>query len=690
MKLRRLNTLLLSALVLTACSPTKLLPGEYLLGKSKVKILEDKTLEASEVNPYIRSAEKYTPSIVTSSVSNIDNHLKYIGYYKSSINPETEFKGKKARVTYNITPSGRIKIDSIVFKLPEEGGLRDAMHIYSRFMSVHPGDYLSEESLVAESDACASFLRNLGYYDINKNQYSFVADSVSKPGTMILEYVISPNVTPARYTIGDVNIHYPESLPFREKVLRELNSIHPGDRYSDRAVTIAYNRLSNLKLFNSVNVEMNPSESDSTVIDCDITLQPSDIQGFKADLEASVNSTGLFGISPKLSYFHKNIFHGGEWLNLDFNGNFQRRFSDNVNSNEFGVSLSLSLPRFLGISTERFRADRIPRTEFKASFNYQSRPEYSRRISSVSYSYSGNNAARRKYLTYKFTPLRINTVKLGNLSDSFKEVILQNPMLWTTYMDHIDAGVSGNIYFSDVQSPNPKTDYKYLRASVSLSGNVISLFQKLMPKDDLNQGLVFGLPFSQYARTEIQLGKTWRLGQDNRQAFASRLLFGIGKAYGNSSSLPYEESFYCGGANSMRAWQARSLGPGSEKPDDFFKIPSQVGDLKLEFDAEYRFPLFWKLYGALFAEVGNVWSLDDYYEKQFGITDDALFRFDRFYKQLAADWGVGVRMDIDLIVLRFDFGMKLREPSREQCWLTPAQWFQKNGFGFHFGVGYPF
>lgn len=690
MKKARFTILLASALMISACSTVQLLPGQYRLGKSKAKIVDDDDLAPSDVTSYIRSADIYSDAVVESSVHNIDNHLRYLGYYKSTITPDVKFKGKKAKVTYNVHPDGRIQIDSILFHLPEDEAFRADFNLYRRFLSVKPGDYLSEESLVNESERSASFLRNMGYYDINKNLFTYVADSVSVPGKLILEYHLHTERTPVKYTVGSVNIHHPEYIPFRESVIRSLNNIHPGDRYSDRAVNVAYGRFSNVKLFNSVNVEITPDQNDSTKVDCDITLNPSGVQGFKADVEASVNSSGLFGVSPKLSYYHKNIFHGGEVLNLDFNGNFQRRFSDSVTSNEFGASATLNLPRFLGIRTELFRSERIPRTEFKASYNYQSRPEYTRHLTSFTYSYEGNNSAWRKYLNYKFTPLRLNMVKLGRLSESFKEVIESNPMLWTSYQDHIDAGVGANIYYSDAPTANPKTDFKYLRASLSLSGNLVSLFGKLMPKDDLGQRELFGLPFAQYARAEIQLGKTVRFGQMNKESFAMRLMLGIGKAYGNSSTLPYEESFYCGGANSMRAWQARSLGPGASENLQVFSIPSQVGDMKFEFDAEYRFPLFWKLYGAFFAEVGNVWLLDYTSERLFQIEDPSLFHFDNFYRQLAADCGLGLRMDIDLIVLRFDMGFKVHDPAGKGTWVTPDKWFERNNFAFHFGVGYPF
>ena len=688
--MRRITFITAFILLLVSCSTVKLGPDEYALQKSKV-VMEDGQLPASSILPYVRAAEKYSPETVTASVRNIDNHLRFLGYYNSEISPSVKFNGKKARVTYTVKPQGRLVIDSIVFKLPADSLFQTDFNSDIENVSIKKGDFLSEGSLIAESDRSASFLRNRGYYGIDKSNYSFVADSLSGTGKVTLEYKIESPVTPYRYHIGDVRISYPRDLKFNDRILRDLNSIHPGDRYSDEAVNIAYNRFSTLKVFNTANVNMTPSKKDSAAVDCHVSLSPGELQGFRFNLEASINSTGLFGISPQVSYFNKNIFNGGEWLDVAFNGNFQRRFTDPVTSNEFGINASLSLPRFLGLPYSAFKDGNIPRTEFKASFNYQSRPEYSRRILSFNYGYNGIRNRDGLYLNYKFNPLKVSTVKMGSMSEKFAEEISRNPMFLYTYTNHIDIGVGGNIYLSDSPLLNPKETYGYLRASLALSGNLISAFNGLMPADEKGVRQLFGLPYSQYAKAEVQLGKTWRLGDDRQSAIATRIVLGVGKGYGNSSSLPYEEQFFCGGANSMRAWQARSLGPGRNAGyGSIFSIPSQTGDIKMEFDVEYRFPIVWKLYGALFAEAGNVWLMSTSKDNEAGSPADPGYFTRSFYKEFGVDWGLGLRMDIDLIVLRLDAGFKVHDPVGEMSWRGPSRWFKKDGFGIQFGVGYPF
>ena len=199
-----------------------------------------------------------------------------------------------------------------------------------------------------------------------------------------------------------------------------------------------------------------------------------------------------------------------------------------------------------------------------------------------------------------------------------------------------------------------------------------------MGMNDDGSYCIGGSPYAQYIRGEYSFGRTWRFGSKDGNAIATRFLAGAGYAYGNSSALPFEKQFYAGGASSMRGWQARAVGPGFSVMNDAFIIPSQTGDMKLEANLEYRFKVFWKLEGALFTDIGNVWNLKE-------IPSD-------FLSSLAADWGTGVRLNLDFILLRIDFGMKVYDPSRNagERFLNPGRWLRRGGNAFHFGIGYPF
>ncbi len=729
--------ILLLAVITAACSTTRVLgDGEYSLAGTKVNVT-NRTKDFNESgltayikqkpnsnfifgwNPFVsvynwsngrgkgwdRFVQKlgvapivYDPELVTESEENLRKHLEYIGYYGSAVDARVRVKKKKVYVTYDITLGKRYRIDSISFRLPQRGGLAADFLADVPNSTVKAGDWLSESALEAETVRATSVLRDKGWYSFNKNYFFCEADTLGTgaTGTARLEVSLNEytrNETPKeaapfrKFTFTDVNISYPSKLKIREGVLENLTTVHPGDIYSETAVNRTYSRLSALRMFSSVNIGV--SRTDSSSLRCDIRLMPSKLQGFKVNLEASVNSSGLFGVSPQLSWYHKNIFRGGEWLNLGFMGNFQFRFNDNVRSNEFGVSGGLSLPKFIFLPCSLFDGA-VPRTDINASYNYQSRPEYTRNIISTSLGFNGN--VRSKFF-YQVYPVQLSIIHIFDLKSSFLESLRSDPFLQNAYQDHFDLGAGGTFYYTTNSDVNPDTTYEYARLQTDISGNLLSAFKPLMDKDGNGSGMIWDTPYSQYVRAELTLGKTWRFGRDDNQAFAVRLQGGAGYAYGNSSALPFEKHFYAGGANSMRGWQARSLGPGLAAKDTTFVIPNQTGDMKLEMNAEYRFPMFWVFSGAVFLDAGNVWNLKaSATEDGSGGSGLSKISGSTLWSGMAMNWGLGLRLDLDFLVLRVDWGIRLHDPARTRgdCWVRPRDWFSGNGSALHFGVGYPF
>ena len=716
--------LLLAGFLTLSCSTTRVLrEGQYRLAGTRI-VIEDRQIHGSELSSYISQKPNasllglspalaiynwadtadtwinnmirrfgdppviFDPVQVRTSVDNMENHLEYIGYYGSKVRSEVEYKGKRAYVTYHVQPGHRYRIRSIDYELPESEQFRKDFDSDLRRTSVKIGQYLSESALEEETERSAEFFRNRGYYGFNKSFYFFEADTLSSDGTAALTMAIreyprngSPeDATPhRRFQIGEVTLSYPEDVPIRTSVLENLNILRPGMPYSERLVNAEYSRLSNLSVFNNVNVTMNPVSEN--VVNCDIGLQNGGIQGFKANLEASVNSTGLYGISPQFSYFHKNIFHGGELFNLGLKGNFQFKPNDQVRSTEFSVSSSIRFPKFIGLPNRFFRGPNLPHTDLTLAFSYQDRPEYKRTMISTSFGYTGNLG---RVFFYQIYPFQTNIVRLFSISESFAERLLTDLFLLNAYSDHFDMGVGGMLYFTTDASTIPKRSYRYARLSVDLSGNILSLFNSAMPTNERGFHTIWETPYAQYVKGELQLGQTFRFGNADKQALALRFLVGAGYAYGNSTSIPFEKQFYSGGANSMRGWQARALGPGRIEPwTEYFLIPSQTGDFKMEANLEYRFPLFWKLEGATFVDAGNIWSL-----KKIEGFEGENFSWDT----IAGDWGLGIRVNLDFILVRIDLGSKVYEPCREagSRWIGPRDWLRKDNFALHFGVGYPF
>lgn len=719
----KIVVLTMSAGLLLACSTTRVLPeGKYRLASNKIVFNGDPAgLSSGDVSSYVKQQTSnatittwiynwsnpvkddwlnnslrkvgtapvvFNGNLLGSSCENIARHLDYLGYYNSEVTAKADTVKKNVKVTYTVTPGNRCRIDSVIFKVPEGEFAEDFAEDVTNIM-VKEGDWLSEKALEKESERGAAFFRNKGYYDLSKFNYFFEADTLGPRNTLtyeIREYSrkeAETNALPlAKYHIGKVQISHTSTVPFREKILRDVNIIKPGDLYSEKVANINYQRFSSLRLFNNVAVEMSPA--DSAIVDCNVTLSPSKTKGVKINLEASTNANGFFGISPALSFYNKNIFHGGEWFSIGFSGNFQRQFSTDIMANEFGVNVSLSLPRFLGLPYSVFKGPNIPRTEFKGSYNYQDRPEFKRFIANASFGYTGNN----NNIFYQLYPFRTTIVKTGYINPDFFTTLFSNYALLESFYDHIDAGLGGQMYWTTDTSVIPKGGYTTIRFAFDVAGNIISLFNPILPEDEYGEKLLFGMHYAQYARGELNLSHCFMFSPNTK--LAVNFTGGIGHGYGVSQYMPYEKQFYVGGASSMRGWQARALGPGADKPFGIFQIASQAGETKLEFDLELRQKLFWKFEGAFFAEAGNVWDFQDPTED----SADYPFPVDRvpWIETFGLDWGVGLRLNLNFILLRLDWGLKIFEPSLNgnDRWIRPVEWFRSGGSSIHFGVGYPF
>ena len=633
----------------------------------------------------------FDQNLIPGSKKGMLSHLEEKGFYFSTIDHEVVSKKRKSTVTYNVYPGCRYTIRDIDYLIPD-GTMEELLHSDSANFTIFRGDILSQEALENESDRMAQFFRNNGYYGFSKNYFFYYADTTQYKGEALLSVKIEDytrNESPSyakphrQYYFRNVSIVPTGDLRYNPEFLNSLNLIKPNTLYSEQLVNTTYDRFSSVGLYSSVNISL--QEVDSTGVDCRIMLSPGKQQGAKLNLESSVNASGLLGITPSISYYHKNLFHGGEYFAIGLRGNFQFKPKDPARSSEFAVTTSLSFPKFLLLPQSIFKSN-IPRTEIAGVFNHQSRPEYNRTILSASYGY--NWRASRK-LFFQMYPLQFNTVKMSRVDSTFTASI-RDPYLKSAYRSHFDLGSSFLLYYTTDPSTNPTTSYFYTRFQFDIAGNALSMLNDALYKDNLGERLIWGVPYSQFVRGELQAVRTLRFGKSNKMAFASRALIGVGVGYGNSRSLPFEKLFYAGGANSMRGWQARSLGPGGAPRDSSFSIPNQTGDMHLEFDAELRHPLFWKLDGAIFVEAGNVWNLG--YEDIEGERRDplGLFSFKTMLNTCALDWGIGMRLDFGLLLVRVDWGMKIYDPLDRRWVLAPFGGNNEGAYAIHFGIGYPF
>ncbi len=728
MKRRKVIFLCICAVLSVACSVTRSLKdGEYLLRKNQVKV-DDPGFDAGSLMSYIAQRPNsyllgvnpllsvynwsgegktklgrfvqsvgvapvvYDPALVEKSIGSIENHLRYIGYYGSQVESRVQVKGRKVYVNYYVALGKRYTISAIDYDLPEYGSLKQEFMEDLPHSTVAVGDYLAESDLEKEAERSALMYRNKGYYGMSKSYYFFEADTLSRDGTAklrynIRDYALGDPASTARqhrkFTLDKVQITHPEKLKIRRSTLENMNTLRPGQPYSEQEVNTTYTRLANLGMLSGVNVNIQPS-SDNTV-NADISLRNSRLQSIKADLEGSFNSTGLFGISPQINYYHKNIFHGGERLNVGIKGNFQFKPGDKAYSTELGITTSIRFPQFLGLPNRIFKGPYIPTTDVSLAFTYQDRPEFRRTLITTAITYNGRVG---KDFYYQFSPFRLNIARLFNINTEFlSQIIIANPFIMNAYMGRFDQGVNGMVYYTTNASAVPLTSYHYVRFGVDLSGNFLSLFNKLMPVDEAGMRTIWSTPYAQYVRAELNVGKVFRFGAEEQHALALHLVAGAGYGYGNSSTMPVEKLFYCGGSTSMRGWQARTLGPGNSELLTVFSIPSQIGDMKLEANVEYRFPLVWKLEGALFVDAGNIWNIP---RKEVNDTT-GVFSFNNLGESIGLDWGLGIRMNLGFLLIRVDGGLRLHDPARAEGnrWVPVREWFPKN-YAIHFGVGYPF
>ena len=418
--------------------------------------------------------------MVDASIDNIKSHLDYLGFYNSDVSSEITKTGRRVKVQYTVTPGRQYRIDSIRYNVPE-GAFGDEFRADLPNTAIKKGDFLSEHLLETESDRGAEFFRNNGYYTFNNGHYFFFADTVSIPGSAVLDYEIrdysrqdGPSTASAlrKFNFGDVTISHAGNIKVNEKFVKSFNSIHPGELYSDKIVNSTYNRFSALKTFNSVNVELN--QKDSSTVDCNINLSASSMQGFKVNFETSSSSNGLIGLSPQFSYFHKNLFHNGERFDISLSGDFQFRPKDKTRSNEFGMSTKLSLPGIIFVSNNVFKGNNIPRTEIGLSFNYQNRPEYTKSAISGDLGFTAGTVSG---MQFKFNLLQLGFVKVFAISDEFAKTLEKNPLLKYSYQSHLDSGVGLQFVNSNASSSVPKESYHFEYGKIDLSGNLMSLLK---------------------------------------------------------------------------------------------------------------------------------------------------------------------------------------------------------------------
>lgn len=684
----------------------------------------------------------YDSALTAESSEQLRKVLVNRGFLKASVKADTvaDHKKRKIKVHYTLSPGEVYTIDSIAYEIEDERidsliGRMDRMPVYS-------GSPLDRSLLEEQRQRIYDLLRNHGYYAFKKEDITFVADTMAGSTSSDLTMRVAiPEARAATATNGDrvpsdfdlwrirrviavtdydpaadpdlsalqgrdtvnyrgMEILYGERRYLRPKVIYENCFIIPGALYSERMSDRTYQALSRLSILKFINVRLVPVGAlDGTgLIDAYILLTPGKNMTASLELEGT-NSAGDLGVAVGVSFSHRNIGNGSETFSAKVSGSYEALSGklnlDNLLHNrymEYSADVGLTFPRFMApFLSERFKRGINASSSLNISMNYQERPEYTRVISTAGWSYKWSD--RRLRWRQTFTPIDINYVYLPRSTYDFIDRIApDNPLLRYSYEDHFIMRMGYNFYLTDrrTQTPGqklPLRNFYTLRGNVEIAGNLLfGLSNLFQPGRNFTERPyeVFGIRYSQYVRFDLDF--SYLLAIDRRNSIAFHVGTGVGVPYANSTILPFEKRFYGGGANGVRGWAVRTLGPGAypgvNSVSDFI---NQCGDIRLELNAEYRAKLFWVLELGAFIDIGNIWTIRNYETQPGGV-----FRFNRFYEQLAAAYGLGLRLDFNYFLLRFDLGMKAHNPAHgEYRWpLIRPDWHRDAAF--HFSIGYPF
>jgi outer membrane protein assembly factor BamA len=498
----------------------------------------------------------------------------------------------------------------------------------------------------------------------------------------------SPETNHPRYYINKVNFLSGDStkLHLRQRVLYNNTAIREGQPFSSKDLQRTYNNFAKLQAVKYTNIHFEELP-DTTLLDCDVQLSTNKPSTLSFQPEGT-NTAGDLGAAASLTYENRNLFRGSELFSIQLRGAFEAITGlegyQNQNYEEYNVESRLEFPRFVApFLSKSFRRRQNASSELSASYDLQNRPEFHRRVFSAGWRYKWSEP--RHHTSYRLDVIDLNYVYMPWISSTFKHDYLdsvsnRNAILRYNYEDLFIMKIGiGMTYNNGVNA---------IRANFETAGNLLNGISHAfkLKQNDNSQYTLFNIAYAQYVKGDFDITHLIKFDQHNNLALHAG--FGIAYPYGNSTILPFEKRYFSGGANSVRGWGVRELGPGKFRgTDGRIDFINQTGDMKLDLNAEYRTYLFWKLDAALFVDAGNVWTIRAYEEQPGG-----QFKWNEFYKQIAVAYGLGFRLNFNYFILRFDMGMKAINPAYESSDEHYAIFHPdlSRDFSFHFAVGLPF
>lgn len=676
------------------------------------------------------------------------------GYFRTDVDYEVNYKanGRKVKpIIYFVKPHIPYHIDTLIYS-SDDYLLEAKTDFFRNNSTLKIRQRFDVESMDVEREAITSYLNNRGYYTFTKDYITYKVDSsYNNHGVKVELFINAPKTTSTvdstgrrahtKYTIGDIYFHIDYDpidkdyeptdtlysggvyylsrgpLSIRPDLLRYLLDFQKGDLYQKDRVEATYKKLVDLSIIRSVTMNMQVSDSLSNVLNCEVFIAQNKEKYISAE-SGVTHRDGLFGIKGSLVFSNRNVFLGGETGQVRINGAIEAQqpltltqgedlttqdITDNLRFNTFeiGPELVMNFHKFIPFPRDWFRKSNDTRSSLTAGFNYQNRPDYERQLYQFRYGMSFiENPEKGSKISVDIWEL--STVKIKK-SPGFSDLLnrLDDTFLSTSYQDHL-ISLFRAVWNVNTQKPQQQKSYFYNRIGTEFAGYGIRwFFEKTDQKvDDLGSYRIGDIRFAQFVRIEEDFRYFRRVGVKNATAF--RLHAGSGITGENLNVLPFEKSFYGGGANGIRAWRPRTLGPGSYRDTTALVTYNNLGDLLLEASAEYRFDLTSTLEGAFFLDVGNLWLMN---EDEF--RPGAGFNSKRALGELAFSGGIGFRFDFDFFLVRLDIATQLKDPAKipGERWL----WEPKTEYGdfvrsvtgdvnyrfrpqvgINFGIGYPF
>lgn len=655
----------------------------------------------------------YDRARTTQACDNMQLIVRNMGYLNAEVFLQEKAKRNHMKINYHIVPHHRYYVRDFTLQV-----LDDSLRHTLDSLDYKPAITLNVErknrpysinALEAERSRLYGLLVEHGYYKFNKDFIHFRVDTTIGRHLADVEMIVRQNnaspdsidFSHHRYHIGNISYDFPSGKPFlRPKVLRNATSISTGQLYRESDMHETYARLTRLSAVMTSNVRVNPRTDGSDALDVNISLTPNKPNSFSAELEGT-NSAGDFGAALALSYQNRNIFRGSELFNVKLRGAFEaiKGLSGYADQNfiEYSIETGLTFPDLkIPFLRSAFRRNAQATTEVNVAFDSQDRPEFHRRVLTGVLRYRWTRMNRQ--LQHRFDLVDINYVFMPWISDTFREKYLSDPLNRNAILKYNYENLfimNWSYHFTYTSRPlgasasNYGTNAYIIRLGIETAGNLlygITSSLSHMQHNEEGKYTLFNIAYAQYAKFDLSFCKSFLINKNN--SFALHTALGIALPYGNSYVLPYEKRYFSGGANSVRGWSVRELGPGSfQGSDGRIDFINQTGDIKLDLNVEYRTHLFWKIDGAAFIDAGNIWTIRDYKEQPGG-----QFRFSSFWRQIAVSYGLGLRLNFSYFILRFDAGMKAIHPAYEDSrrHYPIAHPNMKRDFSFHFAVGMPF